>query len=535
MTVLQASIILLISIIICFIFRPRMAASETKKESVSLLLRVRSPLFCLLITAIAAVQLSLFPLNTYYGDIDPSVFMYIGKMMHKGYIPYTQLFDHKGPLLYFIQYLGFLLSPNSYVGIWLIECVNLFVTVLFLHRIASLLSKDVSVQYLAVFATVVVCSIRCFISEAGNLAEEFALPWIASSLYIFLKYFKTGKYRFHEIVLLGLGFAAVCLLRLNMVAVWAFFLPVIVVQLLFKKRFSDLGICIGGFVLGILILFLPTLLYALQTGCLKAMIECYIGFNFSYSDVRWLMRIECAFLLMSILEPGVFAALLSLLPNLKNPLFWLHAFYTGITLIFCSLSGRGYHHYAIILIPTLTPFFVWAIEAIFTVGEKLFKKVRLPNNMFMPQALIGLCAILTVITATENTVPKEERVWMSTPAGTYLKETTVPDDDVLILGNYCLLYHEADRYTDNRFFFQTPPIDTSDALCDAFLKELERVSSDVILAPWKKGGWTEQSSVIGSVCELLDERVAAGEYLLEEFDTFYVYRLVNGKDNAQNG
>ena len=38
--------------------------------------------------------------------LDSSVFRYIGTIMHDGCVPYRDSFDHKGPLIFLINYLG---------------------------------------------------------------------------------------------------------------------------------------------------------------------------------------------------------------------------------------------------------------------------------------------------------------------------------------------------------------------------------------------------------------------------------------------
>jgi hypothetical protein len=63
----------------------------------------------------------------------------------------------------------------------------------------------------------------------------------------------------------------------------------------------------------------------------------------------------------------------------------------------------------------------------------------------------------------------------------YLIEQTEKSDDVLIIGNYAWPYLAADRTTQNRFFFQWPPIQVSDELYRQFLEELDRHPSDVVI------------------------------------------------------
>lgn len=63
------------------------------------------------------------------GGVDTNVFHYVAAVMAKGGAMYRDTFDHKGPLLYFINYLG--LKISYYSGAWLLEFVLLFVWVVF--------------------------------------------------------------------------------------------------------------------------------------------------------------------------------------------------------------------------------------------------------------------------------------------------------------------------------------------------------------------------------------------------------------------
>ena len=42
--------------------------------------------------------------------LDASNFEYFGYAMRKGDIPYTQIFDHKGPMIFLINYIGYLIG-----------------------------------------------------------------------------------------------------------------------------------------------------------------------------------------------------------------------------------------------------------------------------------------------------------------------------------------------------------------------------------------------------------------------------------------
>ena len=57
-------------------------------------------------------------------------------MMDKGYMPYLHTFDHKGPYLYILNWIGMQIS--YYKGVWLIEFINLFITICAFYKIARL-------------------------------------------------------------------------------------------------------------------------------------------------------------------------------------------------------------------------------------------------------------------------------------------------------------------------------------------------------------------------------------------------------------
>jgi hypothetical protein len=82
---------------------------------------------------------------------------------------------------------------------------------------------------------------------------------------------------------------------------------------------------------------------------------------------------------------------------------------------------------------------------------------------------------------------------MADPAVRILLERTTPEDNVLVLGNDSWYYLAADRKTDNRFFYQLPPLEISEELFAAFEGELNRVPPDAVLLPGseEEREWTD--------------------------------------------
>ena len=67
---------------------------------------------------------------------DSSVFQVVGKYWAEGIIPYKELFDHKGPLIFFIDAIGWMICPRA--GIMIPQIICMYITCLFLWRMIEL-------------------------------------------------------------------------------------------------------------------------------------------------------------------------------------------------------------------------------------------------------------------------------------------------------------------------------------------------------------------------------------------------------------
>lgn len=70
---------------------------------------------------------------------DSSMFLYFGKGISEGLIPYKDMFDHKGIVLFFIQYIANIVGlGNIFLGIFLVEAVFLLIALIFLYKTSYL-------------------------------------------------------------------------------------------------------------------------------------------------------------------------------------------------------------------------------------------------------------------------------------------------------------------------------------------------------------------------------------------------------------
>ena len=55
--------------------------------------------------------------------VDADCIFTVAKSLKNGLVLYKDIFDHKGPIIYFIFYVSALISENSFIGLWLWEII----------------------------------------------------------------------------------------------------------------------------------------------------------------------------------------------------------------------------------------------------------------------------------------------------------------------------------------------------------------------------------------------------------------------------
>src|SRR3990172_2850421 len=104
---------------------------------------------------------------------DPGVFLYMGDQILDGKIPYRDIWDHKPPLIFFINALGQLITRNSFWGIWTLEVVWLLASGVLGFL---LLSKAFGYAAATIGSTIWIVQMGQLLAlEGGNFTEEFAL------------------------------------------------------------------------------------------------------------------------------------------------------------------------------------------------------------------------------------------------------------------------------------------------------------------------------------------------------------------------
>lgn len=246
---------------------------------------------CLSIGFVYMFSFSTSPLFPYYYGGDTAQFLTIGKAWWLGKIPYIEMFDHKGPFIFWIDMLGYAITNGQKYGVAFLQIFFLFFTILAFYQISQLLYKNKSYGLAVVFIALIAMK-RNYCD--GNTVEEYCLPFISWSIYGILCYWKNENYLEHDpkwTFLYGLTFGISFLTRITNFLPVCMGLGLIFVHLLYKKQYRNIGKNILTGVFGAAVLILPFLLYFLQK---NALYECIYGtllYNFEYAEGRksWIL------------------------------------------------------------------------------------------------------------------------------------------------------------------------------------------------------------------------------------------------------
>lgn len=111
---------------------------------------------------------------------DSGVFLYAGWRILNGEIPYRDFWDHKPPVIFYINALGQLITNHSRWGVWLLE----FLIVCLAAYIGFRLIRKLLGPYPAVFSLFLWLLTLAFIIEGGNLTTEYVLVMQFTALWL---------------------------------------------------------------------------------------------------------------------------------------------------------------------------------------------------------------------------------------------------------------------------------------------------------------------------------------------------------------
>ncbi len=324
-------------------------------------------MFHLLLCAVSFGFLAVFsfytsPFTTCDNGADSAFFCLVGRGMTKGYLPYRDFFDMKGPFLFFIEYLGQLLSYGRW-GIFLLQCLNLFLSLAIACRIFALYGVSGRRMQLALLLPLLY--VASFTFEGGNLTEEFSLVPLLLCLLFCLRFFacceepaRFWRDRMFLAVgaLFGFCFGLLLMIRVTNASLICAMAVTVLAALILAGKLRQLILCAGMFLAGLMVSVAPALLFFRAKGLLKEMLEAVFVLGFRYSGEKTFAQHVVQMIngdrrqqILLVLIPCAIVFLL----HWRSWRERLFVFLGSVFSFYVISAGNNYSHYYTLTIPLL--------------------------------------------------------------------------------------------------------------------------------------------------------------------------------------
>ncbi len=227
------------------------------------------------------------PILQPYFEQDQMMFYMAGKAWMSGMMPYVDFIDVKGPLLFLLYGIGYLISPDKTWGTYLLCSIFTTITLIYIYKIGQQLNLTKTQSILACVISLF-AFINCDPGSNGGRAEEFLQPFIAATLYFYTTYVQSTNYPPQQhnpsirrlALTAGLCFAAALLIKYNNIT-----LPIATSALVLWREWRTKTLILyikhylPFFIIGALILLTPFFLYFIQKNTLDECIKFYLFAN----------------------------------------------------------------------------------------------------------------------------------------------------------------------------------------------------------------------------------------------------------------
>ena len=441
---------------------------------------------------------------------DVAVWTNISKGMEQGKIIYKDMFDHKGPILYFFYYFVFIISKQ--LGIWLLDFICNTITIFMIYFISKLVLKDKWKIFIVIAVNMLFMMNLCF---ENPCVESIALPFTLIAFYAGLKLIIHSKlFKKKEAILTSICFAIVLLLRPNLLLLWVLLYIYIFIKLVKENKIRQLLEIMIYSIVGVSVILIPVLIYIIKNNAFNDFINSYLMLNLKYTsnkEFNIIFVIEYYIFnthFIIIIIGAIYMVLFNIINKLKekeikflkfSALYFIIAFYLVI------MPQRCYEHYAFSMIPT----FIMPLA----IAIKYIKSKKISNTILL---ILGCACIIENFNVQNNKFSFYNKM---SDLQEYLEHEinlNKKEDNILVFGNCTQMYLMINRQYDGKYFYQIPIGNQSEEYANEILKDIKRSSPVLIIDD--KGLKTQQklTDFEQEIKKILDEEYFSRDDLIYE-------------------
>ncbi len=400
----------------------------------------------------------LYPMN-YWDDVNS--YVTVSRAVVSGKILYKDIFDHKGPLLHFINIPFSAFNHQSYLGVYILEIIFCFFWLVLALKLMSLYVRLERTCFIAVLPLAMLTySVNAF--HYGGSTEEYALPLLTLGLYIGLKLIKEERLpRLSEAFIAGLASGFLFWMKFTLTGFYIGFILFVIYRCIRYKKGLEILKLSALFIAGFAAITLPVLSYFWITGSVSYLYEAYFYFNiFVYSgdSISVAGRIPYALILMfiqlgrnRILAISIAVGLISVFArkNRDEIIFVMLSFLSTFLFLYSGEKPMFYYCFG------LACFAVLGWTGLIPLIRNTMKRIKArPRKILL--AFLASCAFCVAAFSASDSTLIIFRDREKYPQYVFARQI-LDSGDPTVLNFKCLdsgIYNATDTVPDFRFFYQ---------------------------------------------------------------------------------
>ena len=258
-------------------YKPQTIPDKNKKLSVkAIIILLSASVVCI---TICSKSSPIYPFNDW---VDINCFFTVGKSVANGRIMYKDIFEQKGPLLYFLYSVIYYISSDTFLGAYIVEIASFFSFLVITYKILLLIC-DEKIIYLIPLAAAFICSTPAM--SHGGSAEELCIPIIILPYYFGIDAIIQKK----ELTpvkwfIIGVSSGMVLWIKFTMLGFYFGFGLFFLIHYLVNRKFSHLIKSLFSLIAGISFVSIPIFIYFIMNNAVSDLFTVYFYDNiFMYS------------------------------------------------------------------------------------------------------------------------------------------------------------------------------------------------------------------------------------------------------------
>ena len=350
----------------------------------------------------------LYPMND---NVDLNVYMTLGREMLAGQVPYRDLFEQKGPLLFMLHAFLAIFFKQGYFGVYLLEVICFALLLFYSGKICRLYIKNPLAPYLVMAFLGIVLPLAPSFNNAGSLEEVYLFCFTQSMFYL-LQAIRTDRpLNFKESLIIGLYAGFGFWSKYTFCGFFAALALFVILWYGSRGWWGEILKTAVRMLAGLLLITLPVLLYFGLKGALKDLFQVYFVDNmtlYAKTDTPAAKKVINALKLTTTRNKTAYAWLF--FPGAAFLLYGLYKHWRESLLVFLSfwglaittyMSSPGYTYYGL----SLAPFALCGLVGLAYLLEKLLPLLGMGSlsdlSLTRPVSfLLGAAALLIVAGGT---------------------------------------------------------------------------------------------------------------------------------------